>query len=119
MSKGLIGLAVASMLCGAATQGAAASPCRLDLFKTRAQTNGWIVQELTYEERLNFLNHLNRDDGVRANFYPPHVWETVRKKNELIHIRVVYLDANDCVIGNSGEIGFNEFSYLLAPNEGF
>jgi hypothetical protein len=93
--------------------------CQLGEFTDRAQKSGWLVQELTDEERANFLNHLNRDDGVNANFYPPHLWETVWKKNDLIHIRIVFLDERNCVLGNSGEIGFNELSYLLAPNEGF
>lgn len=93
--------------------------CRLDAFTGRAQKNGWIAHELTDDERANFLDHLNHDDGVNTNFHPPHLWQTVRKENRSIHIRVVFLDAANCVLGNSGDIGAEEFSYLLAPRADF
>jgi hypothetical protein len=96
-----------------------AQTCALSAFTETARQNGWLVQELTYEERANFLDHLNHDDGVATNFYPPHLWETVRKSDERIHIRIVFLDTGNCVVGNSGEIDFEELSYLLSPDVGF
>jgi hypothetical protein len=31
----------------------------------------------------------------------------------------VFLDAENCILGNSGEIGFEELSLLLVPSVGF
>lgn len=116
----LCGVGWAGICAMGSAHAAAPRKCPLDDFTGRARNDGWIVQELTGEERINFLNHLNDDNGARSNFYPPHLWETVRKgRDDLVHIRVVFLDGGNCMLGNSGEIGFDEFSYLLAPDMGF
>lgn len=112
--------AVAALaLLAAPWQQAAAQKCRLQNFTDRARSNGWAVQELNYAQRDNFLNHLNHDDGVSTNFYPPHLWETVRRTRQAVQIRIVYLDADNCVLGNSGEVAPDELPQLLAPNIGF
>lgn len=120
MSLRNVGIALVSILVAGPAYAGAGRNCALADFTGTARNDGWIVQELTDEERLNFLSHLNNDNGARSNFYPPHLWETVRKgRDDLVHIRIVFLDGGNCVLGNSGEIAFDEFSYLLAADVGY